>query len=158
MSKFEVKQIGHVKADSNGFYIELEPQYIPALEGLEDFKYIQMVWWFDKCDNKISRNKLQEKKPYTNGPEVLGTFATRSPERPNPIALSCVYVTYIDSEKGIIGIAYTDAVDGSPVLDIKPYVASLDRIENVKSPKWCSNWPDCIEKSGEFDWNAEFTF
>lgn len=85
--------------------------------------------------------KLVEKKPYKNAPEVLGTFATRSPERPNPIGVSCSYVTYVDYQNGIIGLAYIDADDGTPVLDIKPYMPSLDRVEEPLMPSWCSNWP-----------------
>ena len=85
-------------------------------------------------------------------------FATRSPERPNPIALSCSYITYIDEENGIIGLAYIDAENDTPVLDIKPYTPSLDRVENPITPKWCEDWPDSVEKSGEFDWSSVFRF
>lgn len=151
-------QIGTVLADENGFRVQLDKQYIPALTGLDGFSYIQMLWWFDKCDNGTSRNKLTESKPYTNSPDILGAFATRAPERPNPIAVSAVYVTYIDYENGVIGLAYTDAFDGTPVLDIKPYTPSLDRVEKPSVPEWCAHWPDCIEKSGDFDWEAEFNF
>ena len=155
---FILTQIGTVKADDNGFRIQLDKHYIPALEGLEDGSYIQLLCWFDKCDNARSRNKLTECKPYAKGPEVLGTFATRSPERPNPIAVSCAYVTYIDRESGVIGLAYTDAFDATPVLDIKPYVPSLDRVEAPPVPSWCAHWPSCVEASGDFDWEAEFNF
>ena len=65
----------------------------------------------------------------------MGTFATRSPERPNPIALTPAYVTYIDHENGIIGLAYIDANDGTPVVDIKPYTPSLDRVESPEVPE-----------------------
>ncbi len=101
---------------------------------------------------------MSEAKPYTKGPDTLGTFATRSPQRPNPIALSCTHVTYIDVDSGIIGLAYIDADDQSPVLDIKPYTPSLDRVEAPAVPAWCKHWPNNVETSGEFDWESEFNF
>lgn len=158
MNDFTVKSIGRIRSDENGFSVKLEKEYIPALAGLEGFSHIQLLYWFDKCDGEASRVKLTESKPYVNGPDIIGTFATRSPERPNPIALSCVNITYIDRENGIIGIAYTDAFDGTPVLDIKPYTPSLDRVERPTVPDWCADWPQCIEKSGDFDWSSVFNF
>lgn len=158
MNNFTVKAIGQICSDEHGFCVKLEKEYISALTGLEGFSYIQLIYWFDQCDNKVSRSKLTENKPYVKGPATLGTFATRSPERPNPIALSCAYVTYIDHENGIIGLAYTDALNGTPVLDIKPYTPSLDRVEHPSVPDWCEEWPDCTEKSGDFDWSAVFNF
>ncbi len=88
----------------------------------------------------------------------MGTFATRSPRRPNPIALSCACVTYIDVEHGIVGLSYIDAHDQSPVLDIKPYTPSIDRVEVPQVPQWCSHWPSNVETSGDFNWEAEFNF
>ncbi len=158
MEQFIVKSIGKIFVDDEGMRLVLDKEYIPALTNLEDFSYINVLWWFDKCDNPNSRSKLVEKSPYKNSPELLGTFATRSPERPNPIAISCSYVTYIDYQNGVIGLAYIDAENGTPVLDIKPYTPSLDRVENPSVPEWCSNWPKTVEESGEFDWSAVFNF
>ena len=88
----------------------------------------------------------------------MGTFAIRSPMRPNPIALTAVQVLNIDFNAGIIQINYIDAENDSPVLDIKPYTPSLDRIENPKVPEWCSHWPKSLEESANFDWQNEFNF
>ena len=85
MNDFTVKSIGRIRSDENGFSVKLEKEYIPALAGLEGFSHIQLLYWFDKCDGEASRVKLTESKPYVNGPDIIGTFATRSPERPNPI-------------------------------------------------------------------------
>ena len=89
---------------------------------------------------------------------MLGAFATRTPERPNPIALSCARVTHLDRERGVVGLDYLDAEEGSPVLDLKPYLPSLDRVERPVMPAWCAHWPDSVEKSGDFDWEKEFNF
>jgi len=64
----------------------------------------------------------------------------------------------IDYEKGRIQIPYIDANDGSPVLDIKPYTPSLDRVEDPGVPAWCRHWPRSLEQSGSFDWENEFNF
>jgi len=88
----------------------------------------------------------------------MGVFATRAPQRPNPIALSTAHVTYIDLARAVIGLAYIDAAPGSPVLDIKPYTPSLDRVARPSVPGWCAHWPVCVEDSGAFDWQSEFNF
>ncbi len=158
MNNLVVRPIGKVISNNGEMVIEVENKYIPALTSLGGFGYIQVIWWFDECDNEESRLTLVENKPYKKGPDRIGTFATRSPERPNPIALTTAYVTYIDYQNGIIGLAYIDANEGSPVLDIKPYTPSLDRVEHPIVPDWCSHWPKCNEDSGAFDWESEFNF
>lgn len=158
MKNITVNPIGKISVNDGEACVVLDKKYIPALEGLEGFSHIQLIWWFDGCDNEASRSLLTTSKPYKKGPETLGMFATRSPQRPNPIALSCCYVTYIDRENGVIGLAYTDAFDESPVLDIKPYTPSLDRVEAPAVPEWCAHWPKSNEASGEFDWEDEFNF
>ncbi|MCP4177093.1 MAG: tRNA (N6-threonylcarbamoyladenosine(37)-N6)-methyltransferase TrmO, partial [bacterium] len=97
-------------------------------------------------------------KPYKKGPDKVGVFATRSPVRPNPIALSLIYIINIDYDKGLIYIPYIDADIGTPVLDLKPYHLSTDNPASVSVPEWCSHWPKSIEQSGEFNWEAEFNF
>ena len=88
--------IGEFKAENGDFEIKVYPKYLKAMKGLEELSYLQVIWWFDQCDNEVSRIKLVEEKPYKNGPEVLGTFATRTPERPNPIAVSTVYADTVE--------------------------------------------------------------
>lgn len=155
---FSVEHIGSVGEDAKGFFVSLLPAYREALEGLEDFGYIQLLWWFDRCDNPRDRGTLTEEQPYKKGPKRLGVFATRSPSRPNPIGVSVCYATYVDKGQGLIRLAYTDAFPGTPVLDIKPYTPSLDRVDDPPMPKWCAHWPQSIEESEDFDWEAEFNF
>lgn len=158
MEQFNLKAIGKIQVNDDGIKLLIAKEYIPALTNINDFSYINVFWWFDRCDNVEGRSKLTEKSPYKNAPELLGTFATRSPERPNPIGLTCSYITSVDYENGIIHLAYIDADDGTPILDIKPYTPSLDRVENPLMPDWCSSWPKNVEDSGDFDWNTVFNF
>ena len=119
---------------------------------------MDILWWFDGCDDEENRSVLEAESPYKQGPDTMGIFATRSPQRPNPIALSVVQILYIDHEAGVIYIAYADARQGSPVLDLKPYTPSLDRVEHPQVPDWCGHWPRSLEESGDFDWENEFNF
>ena len=154
----ELIEIGKIIAEGDEMFLQLNKEYIKGIGGLDGFSHIDVIWWFDKCDTEEERKILKIKKPYKKSPEFLGVFATRSPERPNPIALSITEVTHIDYEMGRIYITYIDAMNGSSILDIKPYTPSIDRVEQPKVPKWCSHWPVSYEKSGEFDWENEFLF
>lgn len=158
MNTFQVHPIGKISVNEGGMFIELEPKYIPALQALDGFSHLNVVWWFSDFDNEEARNILETPQPYKKAPAVMGIFATRSPVRPNPVALTAVKIIHIDYEKGVIQIAYIDANDGTPVLDIKPYTPSLDRVEAPGVPEWCSHWPASLEQSGDFDWESEFNF
>ncbi|MEA4969441.1 MAG: SAM-dependent methyltransferase [Candidatus Pelethousia sp.] len=158
MEEFKVKKIGVIRADEAGMRLELDKQFAPALTGMEGFSHLNILWWFSECDSDPCRNRLTERSPYKKAPAIMGTFATRSPERPNPIALSCAQVIYIDHQNAVIGLAYIDANDGTPVLDIKPYTPSLDRVESPSVPAWCADWPKCCEDSGDFNWESVFNF
>ena len=158
MNEMKIFSIGKIVNKKEKVYIELDPKYLKGIKGLEGYSHIQVLWWADKCDNEISRTNLIVKKPYKKGPDEIGIFATRSPERPNPIAVSNVDIAYVDIEKGIIGLYYIDAFDGTQIIDLKPYIPSVDKIENPKTPDWCRHWPKSYEKSGNFNWEDEFNF
>lgn len=127
-------KIGEFECKNSEYAIKVFPEYTDAMTGLEQFNCLQIIWWFDKTDNAHERNQHVERQPYKQGPALLGSFATRTPSRPNPIALSTVFVFDIDIKAGIIMLPYADALTGSPVLDIKPYIPSIDRVENPMMP------------------------
>ncbi|ECW0371983.1 TPA: TrmO family methyltransferase domain-containing protein [Salmonella enterica subsp. enterica serovar Warragul] len=156
MSNLSLETIGAINIENGCVKLILEQKYIPALIGLEGFSHIQVLWWLSSSDNPADRSRMTEDRPYKNGPDILGTFATRSPCRPNPIALDCSQVIYIDHDKGIIGLTWLDAFNGSPILDIKPYIPAIDRVETPKVPHWCSHWPHSYEESESYDWENVF--
>lgn len=158
MTPYNVHPIGTISTGGNHTVIRLKPEYCPALEALDGFSHLQIIWWFSEFDDEETRQTLQTPKPYNNAPDTMGIFATRSPIRPNPIALSVVQLLHIDHENGVLQLGYIDANDGTPVLDIKPYTPSLDRVEKPVVPAWCSHWPSSLEQSGTFDWSREFRF
>ncbi|MFT3983161.1 MAG: SAM-dependent methyltransferase [Lachnospiraceae bacterium] len=158
MSNFSVHPIGRIRNGEAGTIIEVEKEYWPALLELEGFSHINVLWWFSNFDDAQFRSTLQTERPYKGAPAVMGIFSTRSPVRPNPIALTAAEVIRIDHENGLIHIAYIDADDNTPVLDIKPYTPSLDRIEAPQVPAWCAHWPKSMEESASFAWENEFLF
>lgn len=158
MTNYEVFPIGKIRNNESGAFIEIDTRYIPAMAALEGFSHINVLWWFSDFDTKEARNTLQTPQPYKKAPATMGIFATRSPVRPNPIALTAVEVIYIDYQNGLIQIAYIDANDATPVLDIKPYTPSLDRVETPGVPKWCCQWPKSLEQSASFAWEDVFNF
>lgn len=156
--KIDLFPIGRILAENDELKITLLPAFRRGLKGVEGYSHVQVLWWMDGCDEPQSRGKLVENRPYTRGPEEIGVFATRSPERPNPIALSAAEILRVDEEAGTITLAWLDALPGSPVLDLKPYTPSVDRVERPRTPQWCAHWPQSCEVSGDFDWSAEFNF
>lgn len=158
MKTFEVTQIGTIQNTKDGTFIKLDAKYAPALTSLDGFSHVNILWWFSGFDHANYRSMLEMKQPYKNAPEHMGIFATRSPIRPNPIALTAVEVLDIDHENGVLQVAYIDADDDTPVLDIKPYTPSIDRIESPSVPDWCKHWPKSMEESMTFDWGKEFNF
>jgi len=153
-----INEIGKLIIDDGDFYIELKEEYKAGIKGLQGFSHIQVLWWCHHNDTEIYRNNVECHSAYKTSPEILGTFATRSPFRPNPVGLTATKVKSIDEEKGIIHLFYLDADHESPIIDIKPYHPSVDRVKKVTVPKWCEHWPKWQENSMVFDWENEFNF
>lgn len=150
--------IGTVKTEDGRFFIELEKSVFTATLGLGEFSHILVLWWFNLYDSPEARGYFVMDKPYVKGPEKIGVLATRSPIRPNPIAVTACALLAVDAEKCRLEVAWIDAENGTPVLDIKPYEPSGDKVRDVKMPDWCAHWPACLEESENFDWNKEFNF
>lgn len=158
MKEMNLKNVGVVKRTGDGFVIKIDKAYKAGLRGLEGFGHINVLWWFSKCDDLVARSVLETERPYRDGPDRLGVFASRSPERPNPIALTVSEVMDINYETGELRVAFIDAEDGTPVLDIKPYIPSFDRVMTPRVPRWQGGWPMSSEESGSFDWDEVFNF
>ena len=154
--RFEVKAVGSVIADQKGFALQIDEPFRAALTGLEGFSHINVLWWCHLLDAPEYRETVLTEKPYRRAPDQLGIFATRSPVRPNPLALTPVQVLSIDIDTGIVRIPFIDAEVGTPILDIKPYHPSVDRVRDCAVPGWCSDWPQWYEDSATFDWAAVF--
>ena len=107
--------------------VVLEPEFRnpEALRGLEDFDFLWLIWGFH-LNKETSGDSMTVRPPRLGGNERVGVFASRSPYRPNRLGLSSVRVASIDVSKGEIHVLGADLADGTPVYDIKPYVAYAD--------------------------------
>jgi tRNA-Thr(GGU) m(6)t(6)A37 methyltransferase TsaA len=100
--------------------IAVDEKWVPGLKDLATCSHIVALYWMDKSPRNLV---LQVPRHYG---EPRGTFALRSPARPNPIALSVVKLLGIDGNK--LSVAGLDCLDGTPLLDLKPYFASVDSV------------------------------
>ena len=153
---FSIFPIGFVRTADGGFCLELNQPFAAALQGLEGFSHLQVLWWCHYLDQSDLRQTVTCEQPYKSSPAQMGIFATRSPVRPNPIGLSITGITRLDTDRGIIHIDYIDADTDSPLLDIKPYHPCSDRLKEVTVPDWCRHWPQWYEDSAAFNWADEF--
>ncbi|MCR4617580.1 MAG: tRNA (N6-threonylcarbamoyladenosine(37)-N6)-methyltransferase TrmO [Lachnospiraceae bacterium] len=95
-----------------------------AVEGLEEYDYIWILWQFEDVDEKKGSFRAQVRPPRLGGNTYKGVFATRSPFRPNPIGMSLVKLERIEiTDKGpVLHVLGADIRDGTPIFDIKPYL------------------------------------
>lgn len=107
--------------------VEVFPEYAEGLKDVEGFSHIILIYHFH-----LSRRPFLKVKPYMDN-EVHGVFAMRGPSRPNPIGISVVRLIKI--RENILHIQDVDIVDGTPLLDIKPYVPEFD-IRKVEKIGW----------------------
>lgn len=114
--------------------VVLEPQFRApeALRGLDGFDYLWLIWEFH-LNRETASEGLTVRPPRLGGNERVGVFASRSPYRPNRLGLSSVRIESIDAEKGEIHVLGADLADGTPIYDIKPYVAYADCHPGVRS-------------------------
>lgn len=114
------KSIAKARETGKGARIELVQEYALALTGLSVGQGLIVLTWMDRA----RRDLVLQQPRHTDGPR--GTFALRSPARPNPIGLATVRITGLDPAAAMIQIDATDCFDGTPVLDIKPWIPTID--------------------------------
>lgn len=113
--------------------IEIQPDYIDGLRDIEGFSHIILIYHFH-----LSGTYSLLVKPFLDD-TLRGVFSTRAPKRPNPIGLSIVRL--VKAEGSTLHIENVDIVDGTPLLDIKPYVPELDGIKAARTG-WLSGKTD----------------
>ena len=148
MSVFE--PVGHVRSERNqmseGHWakvesrIEIDPRYAKGLAGLSEFSHVVVIFHLDRIppfnpEKQIARNPrgMENLAP-------VGVFAQRTKYRPNPIGVTAVELLGVD-DKGIT-VRGLDALDGTPVLDIKPYIPAFERKDDVRLPAWVDKMMD----------------
>jgi tRNA-Thr(GGU) m(6)t(6)A37 methyltransferase TsaA len=117
--------------------IQLTPLYADpaAVAGLEQFSHLWVIFVFHAVERqRIGEWRPQVRPPRLGGNEKLGVFATRSTHRPNPVGLSVVELLRIDTSGGVkLHIRGADLLDGTPVLDLKPYIPYADALPDARA-------------------------
>ena len=107
--------------------------YLPALLGLEQYSHVWVLYWFHENDNPRDRAILQVHPCRNPGNPLTGVFAARAPVRPNLIGLSASRLLGVEGHRVVLeGL---DAREGTPVLDIKPYLPVSDAIDGARAPE-----------------------
>ena len=134
-SKFGVpRQSGLVPQLQGRIVFEPEYRNADAVRGMEDFSHLWLVWEFSEAVRKGWSPTVRP--PRLGGNRRMGVFATRSPFRPNPIALSCVKLERIEwegQEAPVIWVSGVDMMDETPIYDIKPYLPYADSVPDAQA-------------------------
>ncbi|MEO0999589.1 MAG: tRNA (N6-threonylcarbamoyladenosine(37)-N6)-methyltransferase TrmO [Pseudomonadota bacterium] len=114
------KNLGQARERGGAATLHLAPPYRAALAGLAVGDAVLILTWMDGADRDLV---VQAPRHRT---EPAGTFALRSPARPNPIGLGTVRITALDAAAGRVGLDASDCLDGTPVIDLKPWIGRVD--------------------------------
>jgi len=117
-----------------GTRLEIHPEFASALKGLQDFSHLWILYWFHENDTPAQRRILQVYPRRNPANPLTGVFACRSPERPNLIGFTACRLLRI--EGNVVEVAGLDAWDGTPILDLKPYIPTADAVPEAATPEW----------------------
>jgi len=132
--RYYIFPVGIINKENENVRIEIDEAYREALLGLDDFSHITVLYWFHENDTPEKRNTLQVHPRKNQQNPLRGVFATHSPLRPNLIALSVCKILSIKDTT--IFIEKIDALDGTPVIDIKCFIPSSELGSDIRLPDW----------------------
>ncbi len=115
-------------------------EYEQGLKGIEEFSHLNIVFWMNRIQEK-ERKDLKVRPRGRSDMPLIGVFATRSPHRPNPIGLTLVEL--VRRKKNILTVKGLDAMNGTPILDLKPYDI-WDSAKSIRVPNWWKQLADKI--------------
>ncbi|MFA9466299.1 MAG: TrmO family methyltransferase [Velocimicrobium sp.] len=140
---FEIESKGFIRNVKGEIYVQLnEVNIVNIVENT----YIKLYWWFHKFDSDKYRGITECNPPYENSKRT-GIFSTRSPVRPNPIAMTIVKVVRVDYERRRLYIDGIESFDKTPCLGYLPYLTDEDRILKCTIPDWLSHWPKWVDEN-----------
>ncbi len=113
--------------------VELLPEYRAGLLGLQQFSHVIVLTFLHQASFDPRRHLRRRPRGLASMPEV-GIFAQRAKDRPNPIGVTAVQIIAVD-DAGVT-VRGLDAIEGTPVLDLKPYYPAYDRVERAVTPAW----------------------
>jgi tRNA-Thr(GGU) m(6)t(6)A37 methyltransferase TsaA len=135
----ELVAIGKVMRLDEEVWLQVEPEFEPALLGLDEFSHLWLFYWFDRNDRPSRRATLQVHPRRDPKIPLHGVFATRAPVRPNLIGVSLCALLSLRGTR--IRVDHSDALHGSPILDIKPYLPNHDIRQEATVPEWINRPP-----------------
>lgn len=112
--------------------VVINPELTGALDNLEDYSHIIVLFWTLRPGREKPPARIHMKN--NPGSPLVGLFATRSPDRPNPVSKTTVKL--LARRDNILEVKGLDAFDGTAVIDIKPYIPGYDSAEEAKVPGW----------------------
>ena len=133
-----VRFMGTVETAGEASTLRIYPEFCPALLGIERHSHLIVLYWFHLRDNPQHRETLQVTPPRHEGAPLTGVFACRSPSRPNPIGVTVVRLERRDGCK--LMVSGLDALEGSPIVDIKPYNPKSDSVPEAEVPSYMSHF------------------
>ena len=113
--------------------VRLEERYAPGLKGLEEFSHAVIVVWLHKAEFAPEAHLRRRPQGREDMP-CVGIFAQRARHRPNPIGVTAVEIVGV--EGNVLRVRGLDAIDGTPVLDVRPYFPAYDCVEGASVPEW----------------------
>lgn len=135
----DVRFIGEVESADETSTIKIYPEYCPGLLGIKEYSHLFVLYWMHMRDDDHHRRTLQVTPPRHEGAPLTGVFACRSPSRPNPIGLTLVELKGIDGCR--LEVSGLDALEDSPIIDLKPYSARGCSVPDARSPEWSRRGP-----------------
>ncbi|WP_157665873.1 SAM-dependent methyltransferase [Methanopyrus sp. KOL6] len=122
-----------VKSTDEEGIVRVRERYRKCLEGLEGFSHVWILWWGHEADRTVTKVR----PVHGRVPELVGVFACRSPDRPNPVLLTLCRILEVRLSSGELRVSGLDARTGSPVVDMKPYLPDYDEPDGeVSVPEW----------------------
>ena len=113
--------------------IVVDSRLTEALDGLEEFSHIIVIYWMHRASAPVQVPTKIHPRGRQELP-LVGIFATRAPYRPNPVGETTVRL--LERQGNILKVEGLDAIDGTPVIDIKPYIPGRDSVTEAKAPSW----------------------
>lgn len=148
-----LSKLGTIRKQNGNYYLEIPDNFEQYINKLHGFSHIKVIWWFHKFEKDIYKKTLECSPPYENAPKT-GIFASRSPVRPNPIAITTAKIIEIDKKLKRIKVSLLDCFDNTPLLGISPYIPEVDFVSEYRLPKWLDHWSKWLDDR-EFSFEKE---
>ena len=151
LDQINAKPIGFVKTKLSKSMLKkrqynsdlvIRSEYEHGLKGIEGFSHLTVVFWMNRIHEK-ERKDLKSRPRGRSDMPLIGVFATRSPHRPNPIGLTLVEL--VRRKRNILTVKGLDAMNGTPILDLKPY-DKWDSAKSIRVPNW---WKQLADKKND---------